>query len=725
MAAEPENLSLAASLFAAVVPRRRVGARGGESQIAGPAHLHGATVTCLCDAQGVVLHITQNARHILGEACERAPELGLTLSTLLQPEDPSDGERATRELLRLDRESCALDLLTRAPSGGPRWLEIWSRNLLQEVTVSAFLLEIRDVTLRRVDDRLRELVRSAMQHLPESVMLTDTTGVIRYVNPAFERITGYAATEAIGQSPALLKSGQHRPEFYQKLWRMITSGQIWEGDLCNRRKSGELYFERVLITPVRDSQGIIIHFLSAARDVTESKQSAAQVEEDAYYDELTGLPVARLLRERAIPSLALARRHGHRAALLHIDVDGLRALQQSHGRNTADEVVRRLAERLRQGLRDSDTIARLDQTDTFVILLSEVTDEDAAARVVRRLRDQISQAFEIDAETIVLAGTIGVALCPEDGTSFDELATVAAHALQHARSNSQAAAFARPELTLRTNERIALEDDFRWAWERRQFVLHYQPVIALSRDTAAAPGHEGICGFEAVARWPHLERGLVEAAQFNPLAERTGHIVKLDQWAIENALGQAAAWTGLGWPGYMAINLSERALHDPDLLAFLASRIQQHEIDPARLLLEIAEGAALRAAERSPRLLEQLRSLGVKIALDDVGFGSTSVLGFWSLPIDQLKLHQSLIREVTYEPRIEGVVSAIMTLARGAGIHVVALGVEETAQLEWLHAAGCDYVQSDLTGRPVPADELEAPDFTHSGNADLTNQFSF
>ncbi|MGH7468425.1 MAG: putative bifunctional diguanylate cyclase/phosphodiesterase [Longimicrobiales bacterium] len=699
-----------------MVPRLRTGARH-VGELAGSAQLHANTVICLCDAQGVVQYITPNAQRVLGEACERAPELGLTLGALLQPEDPAEGARVTDRLLRTDCESNLIDLLTRAPSGGPRWLEIQSRNLLNEGAIAAFLLEIRDVTLRRVDDRLREMVRTAMQHLPDSVMLTDSAGIIRFVNPAFEQATGYSATEAIGQTPAMLKSGQHQPEVYQKLWRCISSGQIWEGELCNRRQNGELYYEHVMITPIHEERGSSTHFLSAARDVTALKRTAEVTAQDAYYDALTGLPVARLLRERAASLLALARRHGHSAALLHIDVDSLGSLNQTHGRSTGDEVLRRLAERFRQGLRDSDTIARLDGTDEFLVLLSEVTDEDAAAQVVRRLRERVSQPFDVRDTSITLTVTIGVALCPEDASSFDELAAIAAESLHRARANGQAAGFSSPELTQRTNERLSLEDDFKWAWERRQFVLHYQPVLALESITNENGGlatQGRTSGLEALARWPHLERGLVEAVQFIPMAERTGHVVKLDHWAIESASRQLATWSSVGWQGWIAVNLSMRSLHDPDLPAFLDTCLKQHHVDPARMVLDIAESAALFDADLTTKSLRQLQRVGVKIALDDIGLNSDSLACFWSFPIDLLKVHHRAVRDIGYDAKIERLIEAILVLAHRVGAQVIAQGVEEEAQLEWLRVAGCDHAQGYLIGRPQSVDSLETPDFKPS-----------
>lgn len=708
MSAEPENVSLAASLLAAVVPRLRVGVR--DSQAApggGPAQLHGGTVACLCDAQGTVLHITPNAREILGEACERAAEFGLSLGVLLQPEDPEDVDRVIQQFLRTDRrDSFSTDVLTRAPSGSPRWLDVWCRNLLHDVSVAAFLVEIRDVTLKRVDDKLRALLSAAMQHLPESVMVTDTAGLIRFVNPAFEQLTGYGASEAIGRTPAFLKSGRHRPEFYHKLWRTVSTGGTWHGELCNRRKTGELYFEQVMITPIRDGQGVVSHFLSAARDITEYKNAEAQIEDRAYYDPLTGLATARLLRERSQPILAFARRHGHAAALLRIDLNDLHSINENLGRGVADEVLCSVGQRLQQGLRESDSLARLDGTDEFIVLLGKVADEDATARVVRRLRESVGKPFHIQDHSITVEVTVGVALYPQDATTFEELYACADLARQRACSNGTRAEFFNGQLTELTNDRLSLEEDLGWAWERRQFVLHYQPIVAPQSHAIGAEsltrGH--VIGLEALTRWPHLERGMVEPAQFIPLAERTGRIIALDRWAIATALRHAANWSKQGWQGWVSLNLSARSLHDADLAAYLLTCLRQHNVEPGRMVLEITESSAMRDVELTARVLGQLRDAGVLIALDDFGIGHSSLGYLKHFPVDILKLDHRFVHDIGHDSKVEQLIEVIITVAHRMGARIVAEGVEAEDQLEWLRAAGCDYVQGYLIGRPQPGD---------------------
>ena len=703
----PANLSFAASLLGAVVPRLRSSSRAEDLA---PPIAHSLTVLVICDAAGVVRSITPNARPVLGDACERAAEFNSTLAELLQPEHQGDVEQLVLRFLRMGaNETFRSELLTRGPTGAPRWLELNCRNLLADPQHSGFLLEVRDTTLQRTDNAQRELMSSVLHRLADSVILTDANGTIQYVNPAFEQLTGYKASEAIGRTPALLKSGKHRTDFYEKMWRAIRAGEVYRAQLINRRKNGDVYHEELVISPVRDASGNITHFVSSGHDITEQKKLEAQAEERAFYDPLTGVSNPRLLRERSRQILALARRHGHTAALLHVDIDGLKALNEGKGRHVGDEVLRRVAERLKQGLRESDTLARRG-SDEFLVLLSEVAEEDATARVVRRLRDSICKPFKIQEHSITVSASIGVALYPQDATTFDELGEYAELALTRARTTRSGVEFFKRELTDLTNERLSLEDDLRWAWERKQFVLHYQPIMAL--DTGAVIGAEALTrghmiGIEALARWPHLERGMIEPSQFIPLAERTGRIIALDRWAIATACRQAAQWTGTGWDGWVSVNLSARSLHDGDLAPYLASCMAQHNVPAGRIVLEVTESTAMRDAEMTARVLRQLRDCGVLIALDDFGTGHSSLAYLKYFPVDILKLDGSFVQDIGLDTKYEQLIEVIITLAHRIGAKIIAEGVENADQMEWLRKAGCDYVQGYLIGRPAPPEHVK------------------
>ena len=667
------------------------------------------TVQCVVDGIGVVRAITPNAARVLGEACERAAELELSASELLQADDPYETIAALEQLSRLEStEMRSWMLRTRAPNGGIRWLEISGANYLFDAQIGGLYLEIRDVTRSYANQQRHQVAGTALENSPDSVIITNAQGFIEYVNPAFERISGYRLPELRGRTPAILKSDKQTPDFFERMWSVLKSTGTFRGEVINRKKTGEIYHEEIQIHAVSSADGGVTHFISIGRDISERKRAVSSSENAAFYDPITGISTYNLLRERSKQMLALARRHGHTAALLHVDLNGLHSVNASLGRDLGDQLLRKFADRLKQGLRESDTIARLG-SDEFLILLSDVAEEDATARVVRRLKDSVSRPFQIQTHSVNVGSSFGVSLYPQDATTFDEMLEYASLAMKRAQATGSGYEFYRKELTELTLERLSLEDDLRWAWERKQFVLHYQPVIALSTNRmigaeALTRGH--MIGAEALARWPHLERGEISPSQFIPVAERTGRIVALDRWAIATATRQAAAWSQEGWAGWVSVNLSARSLHDADLPGYIQRCIDTHGMDPGRLVLEVTESAAMRDTEITARILGELKAAGALIALDDFGVGHSSLAYLKHFPVDLLKLDHNFVQGIGYEKKHEHLIETMITLAHRIGAQVVAEGVEREDQLEWLRNAECDFVQGFLLGRPQPPDTV-------------------
>ena len=707
-----ETLSAASSLFAMAMRPRLFGARPEADAAGMVAQLRtlfqaSHSVLCLMDAAGNVRAITPNAARILGEACDRAVELGITISELLQPDNLPEIQSLLDDLSRTEaHQTRSWTLKTRAPSGSPRWLEIVGRNLLFEAEVAALLIEIRDVTRDHAVNERHHVLGYTLEQSTDAVIVTNAQGFIEYVNPAFEKMSGYRLPELRGRTPGILKADRQPADFYQRMWRTLQSGNAFRCEIANRKKNGEIYYEDLVIEPVRDRLGHITHFVSTGRDITERKRNEANSDTAAFYDAVTGVSSYRLLRERSRQILALARRHGLTAALLHVDVKGLKSVNTGLGREVGDELLRKFAERLKQGLRESDALARLDK-DEFLILLSDVSDDDATARVVRRLRESVGRPFQIKDHSLSIASSFGVALYPQDATTFDELQEYATLAMKRAQSLGSGHEFYKKEITELTQERLSLEDDLRWAWERKQFVLHYQPVLALETGRvigaeALTRGH--IIGVEALARWPHLERGEISPAQFIPVAERTGRIVALDRWAIATAARQAATWAEEGWHGWVAVNLSARSLHDADLPSYILRCLQTHGLDGGKLILEVTESAAMRDTEITARILGQLKDAGALIALDDFGVGHSSLAYLKHFPVDILKLDHGFVHDIGRAPKHDHLIETMINLAHKIGAQVIAEGVEQNNQLSWLREAGCDYVQGYLVGRPQPPD---------------------
>lgn len=703
------TVAAASTLFALAMRPRLFGARAAAAaptpERARALLNSSRTVMCLADATGIVRVITPNAAQVLGDACDRAAELELNLAELIQAENTFEINTAFEDLARTsDGETRSWTFRTRGSNGQPRWLEVSGYNALFDAQLAGLVFEIRDITQSFPALNQQFLAGYAFEHSLDSVIITNAQGFIEYVNPAFEKISGYRMHELRGRTPALLKSDKQTPEFFERMWSTLRSGAIFRAEVANRRKSGELYFEELQIQPVLDATGAATHFISIGRDITEKKRTESTSETAAFYDPTTGISTFKLLRERSRQMLALARRHGHTAALLHIDLNGLASVNNALGREVGDELLRKFADRLKQGLRESDCIARL-RSDEFLILLSDVAEEDATARVVRRLKDSVSRPFQIRDHSVNLGASFGVSLYPQDATTFDEMLEYASLAMKRAQTTGTGYEFYRKELTEITLERMHLEDDLRWAWERKQFVLHYQPVVHLSTGQmigaeALTRGH--IIGVEALARWPHLERGEISPSQFIPVAERTGRIVALDRWAIATATRQAAAWSAEGWQGWVSVNLSARSLHDADLPSYIQRCFDQHGLEPGRLVLEVTESAAMRDTDITARILAQLKQTGALIALDDFGVGHSSLAYLKHFPVDLLKLDHNFVQGIGYEKKHEHLMETMITLAHRIGAQVVAEGVEEEKQFAWLRDASCDFVQGYLTGRPAP-----------------------
>lgn len=704
-----QTLTAASSLVAAAMRPRLRAARKPGSPVADLLSLFQASpsVLCLLEASGRVRAVTPNAARVLGDACDRAAELGISARELLQADHAPEVQSLLDDLSRMDAaDTRSWTLSTRAPSGDTRWLEVTGRNLLYDAEVAALLLEIRDVTRDHTLNERHHLLGYALEQSTDAVIVTNAQGFIEYVNTAFENVSGYRLAELRGRTPAILKADRHSPGFFEGMWATLRRGEVFRGEIANRKKSGEVYFEDIVIEPIRDANHQITHFVSTARDITARKHAQNLADTAAFYDSITGASTFNSLRERSRQILALARRHGLTAALLQVDVKGLSGVATSYGREVADELLRKFAERLKQGLRESDVIARLDN-DEFLVLLSDVAEEAATARVVRRLRESVSRPYQIRDHSITVGCSFGVALYPQDATTFDELLDYAELAMKRAETAASGYQFYRKETTELTDERLSLEDDLVWAWERKQFLLHYQPVVAVNSGRvigaeALARGH--IMGMEALTRWPHLHRGLIAPAQFIPVAERTGRIVALDRWAIATAARQAALWSQEGWHGWVSVNLSARSLHDADLPAYLRRCFEANELAPGRIILEITESSAMRDTEMTARILSELREAGARIALDDFGVGHSSLAYLKHFPVDILKLDHNFTCDIGRAGKQEALIETVITLAHKIGAQVVAEGVEAERQLLWLKNAGCDFAQGYLVGRPQPAE---------------------
>jgi len=570
---------------------------------------------------------------------------------------------------------------------------------------------VQDIT----EDKAREVLimrqAQALEQSPSIAVLTDTTGMIEYVNRRFTEVTGYSAKEVIGRHSNLLKSGLLSDETYAELWRTITSGQIWRGEFPDRKKSGELYWEQAVIAPIRDEQGTITHFVKLAEDITDKKALSERLEYLAFYDPLTGLANRALLMDRLEQALAVAKSSERSVAVAFVDLDDFKLINSSLGDTVGDQLLIEVAQRLKGVLRDDDTVARFGG-DEFALLLDRLATAQDASLVVERALNAMSKPFTIAEQPIFVSASIGVAVFPDDADSGPALIRHAGVALNRAKQEGRRRyQFFTPELNEQMLEQVQLVSAMRQGLARGEFFLHYQPRVDLLRFTQDSVLSGQVVSLEALLRWRHPDLGLIPPSRFIPLAEQSDLILELGQEVLRQACQQLRRWLDeelVAVP--VAINLSAKELGQPDIVQKIRRRLQEAGLPPHYLEIEITESAAMSEVEQTAGALDALQALGVNIAIDDFGTAYSSLNYLKRLPVQALKIDRSFVAELNESATAQdtAVIRAIIGLGQSYDLTVVAEGVETEFQRASLQRMGCRYGQGYLFARPVPAAEIRA-----------------
>jgi diguanylate cyclase (GGDEF)-like protein/PAS domain S-box-containing protein len=611
--------------------------------------------------------------------------------------DPRDREKIV-EGVRAHRAVRDLEVSFRIKSGEIRLL-LCSVEQIQLELGACLLLVAQDITERKKAETQMQKLSRALEQTADAVFITDRDGVIEYVNPAFEQVSGYTSAETVGRQPNLLKSGRQGPVFYENLWKTILAGEAFNDVLINRRKDGSLYYEEKTITPIKDADGRITHFVATGKDITERMQTQERLAFMAQHDPLTELPNRALLLDRLKQSLAGARWRERRAGILFVDLDRFKTINDTLGHEVGDRLLQQLAERFQRSVRDGDTVARFGG-DEFVILLDDVASEDDVAGVAQKVLQALIPPFQVDQQTLYVTASIGVSLFPNDGEDASTLLKNADIAMYRAKElGKNTYQFYSADMSSRAFERLTLESNLRRALEHREFRLYYQPLVDVTTGA--------IVGVEALLRWQHPEFGLVMPNDFIPLLEETGLIVPTGEWVLDTACAQLAAWHAQGWPRLrLAVNLSPRQFQTQNLTAMVKQALDRLDGDPGRLELEITEGMLLRHAPITVETLEALHALGVRMAIDDFGTGYSSLSYLRRLPIDTLKIDRMFVRDIPHDPDDSAITVAIIALVQSMKLEMIAEGVENTAQRDFLHERGCNVMQGFLFSRPLPAEEI-------------------
>ena len=557
------------------------------------------------------------------------------------------------------------------------------------------------VITRRDDLRRRRVSARVFDMTTEGIVVTDAEQRIISVNRAFSEITGFGAEEALGRDPeGLLQSGLHDAEFLRQIERSLAELGYWRGEVWHRRKSGEVYPEWLAISLVRDGNGRPEHYIRIFSDITQQKRDAERIRFLAYYDGLTSLPNRTLLADRAAKAIATAQRNGSRVALLFMDLDGFKHVNDSLGHLVGDTLLRLVGERLAQHARRSDTLARFGG-DEFVVLLTEVEGPDTVAIAAQRCLDALMAPFDLEGRDIDITTSIGISLFPDDGDTLEALVKNADTAMYQAKeSGRNQFRFFEAAMNARVTSRATLGNDLRRALERGELLLYYQPQAEIASGE--------IVGAEALVRWQHPKLGLVPPADFIPLAEEIGLIGRLGDWVLNEACRQAVAWQRSGLPHIpVAVNLSALQLRSADFLDSVRRALHAAGLDAHWLELELTESVLMHQTESVMQTLHGLSELGIRIAIDDFGTGYSSLAYLRRLAIDKLKIDRSFIRDLGIDPEDSLIVATIIRMAHSLRLKVIAEGVEGSEQLAALRAQGCDEIQGYHLSRPLPADALE------------------
>jgi diguanylate cyclase (GGDEF)-like protein/PAS domain S-box-containing protein len=560
----------------------------------------------------------------------------------------------------------------------------------------------RDITERkRSEEEMKKLI-AAVENSADWILITDREGTIQYVNKAVEKISGYTKEELIGKNPRIFKSGKHNREFFKELWETILSGNTFSAILINRKKTGELFELHYTITPLKDRKGNVYHFVATAKDITEKKLLEERLDYMAYYDSLTGLPNKRLFADRLVQSLASAEQQSMSVAVLFLDIDRFTSLNETYGYETGDEILKETGRRLSQNICRDCTVSRID-ADKFGMVLVDIQHSEDVILALEKMQNAFKKPIKIDPEDIVITLSAGIALFPGDGKEPEVLMQNAEVALTKAKTGGISMyQFFTAEMNKRATEFIRMQRHLFSALERNEYIMHYQPYF----DSATRE----MVGMEALIRWNSPKFGLVSPGLFIPILEETGMIIDVGKWIIQTICRQIKEWMDKGYKSSIVpvfVNLSLAQFAQRDLSDFIEKSIGETGIYPSFLGFEITESIFMQDIQHTKAVLEKLRQRGISVNIDDFGTGYSSLSNLKRLPVNNLKIDLSFIRDVTTNPDDASIVITIISIAHNLNLKTIAEGVETEEQWKILRILKCDMVQGYYFSKPLPAEEVE------------------
>lgn len=616
------------------------------------------------------------------------------------PDLPERWKEIHRRSLAGAIEKCDEDQLLRA-DGSVEWVR-WEIHPWRtgQGNIGGIVIFSEVITERKQAEAELRKLSLAVNQSPSSIIITDIDANIEYVNDAFVKVTGYSREEVIGKNPRIFKSGKTPKAIYEDMWAHLNRGEIWRGELIDKRKDGSEYFESVQISPVRQADGRITHYLEIKQDITEKKNAEDRIERLVHFDQLTGLPNRSLLSDRFKYTRSLAKRSGGTLAVMFIDLDHFKNINDTLGYSIGNQLLIEVAKRIEAILREEDTVSR-QGGDEFMLLLHD-TDADGAANVATKLIEAVSRSCQVEQHELIITPSIGIAIYPHDGKDFETLSKNADAAMfrvkQGGRNNFL---FYTPEMQAHSARTLQLANALRHALERNELQLHYQPQLSIQ------DGH--IIGAEALLRWRHPELGMISPAEFIPIAEDSGQIIPIGEWVLRTASKQLKNWLDSGLPPMvMAVNLSSVQFRQPNIVDLVTNIIDEVKLPHEYLELELTESVAMSNPLAAIEVMDKLHEQGIRMSIDDFGTGYSSLSYLKKFKVYKLKIDQSFVSDITDDPEDKAIVSAIINMANSLGIQTIAEGVETAEQLAFLRLQGCDEVQGYYFSKPLPAEQFEA-----------------
>ena len=645
--------------------------------------------------EGFYLKANPALARIYGYDCPEELIAGLTDIANKLYVDPADRD-LFKSILARDSEVRNFEARVRRKDGSVIWIaeNAWA---VRDPAGAVLCYEgtVQDITARKESEESLRLAAAVFENVGEAVVITGADRVVSAVNSAFERISGWSAAETVGTVCDLFAIEMIGFADVEAIWKKAGGGGIWQGETWMRRKDGESFPSALTLTAIAGKDGRVSHFVMLVRDITSNRRDEQRIRFHASHDGLTRLVNRRTVMENLEDAIVQADVSGQRLAMLFLDVNRFKEINDSFGHGVGDDLLRQVAKRLRACVRGSDVVGRLGG-DEFVILLPGVSDQTMALKCVDKVLYAFAEPFGIGDMQLCASTSIGVALFPDDADTAETLLSRADAAMYHAKRGGLPYACFDPSMEQRVAERVSLENDLRLGVAKEQFRLAYQPKVDAATGT--------VVGAEALIRWTHPERGEVSPALFIPVAERAGLIGAIDDWVLDQACCQAGAWRarGLDLPS-ISVNLSPAQFHDSRLLDKVKVALARSGLPATALELEITETTMASDVDRAIAILRDLSEIGVRIAIDDFGTGYSSLAYLKLFPASTLKIDRAFICELPGNAKDGAIIASIMALAGNLGFDVIAEGVETWSQAAFLRTKGCSIMQGFLFGRAIPA----------------------